>query len=202
MDPQERGTPEDFLKAIELEEAQRSKGQLKIFLGMAAGVGKTYAMLTEAHELKAEGIVVLIGIVETHGRQETEELLKDLDIVPEKLITYKEKEFDELDVDGVINLKPDVILIDELAHTNTPGAKHAKRWQDVIDILDHGISVYTTLNVQHIESLNDIVREITGISVRETIPDLVIEKATSIQLIDLTPMELLQRLKEGKVYLG
>jgi len=202
MDPLERGRPEDYLKDLEQEETRRKKGQLKIFLGMAAGVGKTFAMLTEAQMLKEEGVEVLVGVVETHGREETAHLLKGLTVVPEKIISYKGKDFKEVDVDTIIALKPEIILIDELAHTNTPGSKHTKRWQDVVDILDHGINVYTTLNVQHIESLNDIINEITGINVRETVPDLVIEKAATIQLIDLTPDELLQRLREGKVYLG
>ena len=200
MNFDDRPSPQDILEAIKLEEAQRSKGRLKIFLGMAAGVGKTYAMLEEARTLKKEQINVFIGTIESHGRKETEILIDDLFQVPKKILFYKEKEFKEMDIDAIISLHPSVVLVDELAHSNIPGSKHEKRWQDVIEILDHGINVYTTLNVQHIDSLSDTVAGITEITVRETIPDMIIEKAHSIQLIDLTPDELLQRLKEGKVY--
>lgn len=197
-----RPNPDELLEAIKQEESLSKAGHLKIFLGMAAGVGKTYAMLEEAQQLKKSGIDIVVGIVETHGREETAVLLKGLQIVPEKTILYKEKEFKELDLDEILKLQPEIVLVDELAHNNTPGSKHAKRWQDVIELLDNGINVYTTLNVQHIESLNDIVKGITNVSVKETVPDLLIEKAASIQLVDITPDELLQRLKEGKVYLG
>ncbi|HEV8051690.1 MAG TPA: DUF4118 domain-containing protein, partial [Parachlamydiaceae bacterium] len=200
MNLYERPNPQEILEGIKLEEAQRNKGHLKIFLGMAAGVGKTYTMLEEAQVLKKEKIDVIIGNIESHGRKETEELLKNLPEIPKKTIIYKDKEFKELDVDAIISLNPNLVLVDELAHSNIPGSKHAKRWEDVLEILDHGINVYTTLNVQHIDSLNDIVWGITEVVVRETVPDMVIEKAYSIQLIDLTPDELLQRLKEGKVY--
>ena len=200
MNFNERPNPQEILEGIKLEEAQRNKGRLKIFLGMAAGVGKTYTMLEEAQILKKERIDVVVGNIESHGRKETEELLKDLPAIPKKILIYKDKEFNELDVEAIISLNPNIVLIDELAHSNIPGSKHAKRWEDVLDILDHGISVYTTMNVQHIDSLNDIVWGITEVVVRETVPDMVIEKAHSIQLIDITPDELLQRLKEGKVY--
>lgn len=201
MKDDDRPNPLVFLKAAAQEEALKSQGQLKIFLGMAAGVGKTYAMLEEAQKLQREGIDVVVGTVETHGRQETAELLEGLTIVPKLVIIYKDKEMQELDVDSIIALHPEVVLIDELAHENVPGSMHAKRWQDVLEILEHGIDVYATLNVQHIESLNDIIHGITGISVRETVPDLMIDKAFSIQLVDITPDELLDRLHEGKVYL-
>lgn len=198
----ERPSPEKLLDAIKKEESQGKIGRLKIFFGMSAGVGKTYAMLSEAQELQREGVDVVVGTVDTHGREETSLLLEGLKIIPEKIVEYKGKEFKELDLDGIIRLRPELVLVDELAHSNIPGLRHAKRWQDVLEILDAGIDVYTTLNVQHVESLNDIVRGITEVSVRETVPDLIIEKAYSIQLVDLTPDELLVRLKEGKVYLG
>lgn len=180
----------------------KEKGHLKIFLGMAAGVGKTYAMLKAAQKRVDEQVDVLVGIVNTHGRPETAHLLESLKLLPEITIFYKGKEFKELDVDGVIKLKPQLVLIDELAHSNVPGAKHLKRWQDVNEILDAGIDVYTTLNVQHIESYKDIVEGITGIKIRETVPDLMLEQATSITCVDITPQELLQRLREGNVYTG
>jgi len=195
-------TPEQLLESIQRQEGQEKKGRLKIFLGMAAGVGKTYAMLQEANQLKKAGVDIVVGLIDTHGRPETAELVKGLEVLPKKEITYKDHLFYELDIDKILTLKPEIVLIDELAHTNVPGLKHAKRWQDVMEILDNGIDVYTTLNVQHIESLHDVVEKITGISVRETLPDHVIEKAASIQLIDLSPDKLLERLREGKVYLG
>lgn len=193
-------SPQEILEAIKLEEAQRSKGRLKIFLGMAAGVGKTYAMLEEARRLKKEQINVLIGTIESHGRTDIELLMENLPQIPKKILLYKENEFKEMDIDAIINLHPSVVLVDELAHSNIPGSRYEKRWQDVLEILDHGINVYTTLNVQHIDSLSDTITGITGINVREIIPDMIIEKAHSILLIDLTPDELLQRLKEGKIY--
>lgn len=196
----DRPSPEKILEAIKLEEAQRNKGRLKIFLGMAAGVGKTYAMLEEARTLKNEQINVLIGTIESHGRAETELLMENLPQIPKKILFYKEKEFKEMDIDAIISLHPSLVLVDELAHSNIPGSRHEKRWQDVLEILEHGINVYSTLNVQHIDSLSETVAGITEINVREIVPDMIIEKAHSIQLIDLTPDELLQRLKEGKVY--
>jgi len=184
------------------EQNHRSKGRLKIFLGMAAGVGKTYAMLEAAQKKMAEGVQVLVGIVNTHGRPETAQLLKPLKILPEKSLVYKEKEFKELDVDEIIRLRPQLVLIDELAHTNIPGSRHLKRWQDVVEILDVGIDVYTTLNIQHIESYKDIVEGITGVKIRETVPDLVLDCASSITCVDITPADLLERLRQGKVYTG
>jgi two-component system sensor histidine kinase KdpD len=202
MEDDERLSPDEYLKIAQFEEEKTKQGQLKIFLGMAAGVGKTYSMLVEAGELKKSGVNVVVGVIETHHRKDTEALLKDIPVVPQKQILYKEKEFSEFDVDAIIQLKPDAVLVDELAHTNIPGAKHSKRWQDVIELLEHGINVYTTLNVQHIESLNDVVKGITDVSVRETVPDHVVERASSIRIVDITPEELLLRLKQGKVYLG
>ncbi len=202
MRDENRPSPEDLLEVIRREESRIDKGKLKIFLGMAAGVGKTYAMLAEAQNLQQEGLDVVVGIVDTHGRQETALLLEGLKQIPPKKITYKEKIFDELDLDEILRLRPQLVLIDELAHSNIPGSRHPKRWQDVMEVLENGIDVYTTLNVQHIESLKDVVEGITGIVIRETVPDLLIEISTFIQLVDLTPDKLLQRLKEGKVYLA
>ncbi len=199
---EDKPDPDQLLKAIQEEEKRSNLGRLKIFFGMSAGVGKTYAMLQEAHERIKEGVHLAIGTVNTHGRQETEKILEGLPIIPEKWIEFKNKAFKELDIEKILEIKPQLVLIDELAHTNVPGAKHSKRWQDVIEILDSGIDVYTTLNVQHLESRKEIVESITGIIVQETVPDLVLERATAIELIDIPPTELLQRLKEGKVYLG
>ncbi len=199
---EEKPTPQELLKAIQEQEKQQELGKLKIFFGMSAGVGKTYAMLQEAQQKRSEGTSVVIGTVNTHGRKETEALLEGLPLIPEKWVKYKEIAFAELDVEKVIATAPDLVLVDELAHTNVPGSKHPKRWQDVIEILDAGIDVYTTLNVQHVESRKDLVESLTGIQVHETVPDLVLERASSLALIDLPPPELLQRLREGKVYLG
>jgi len=197
-----RPDPDALLSAIQHEEKRTKGGKLKIFLGMSAGVGKTYAMLEEAQERKKEGVDVVVGIVNTHGRQETARLVEGLEIIPEKWIKYKDGVFEELDIDTILARRPQIVLVDELAHTNVPGSRHSKRWQDVIEILDAGINVYTTLNVQHIESRKDMVEDITGINIRETVPDSIIERASQIKLIDLSTPELLQRLKEGKVYLG
>lgn len=202
MQDEERPDPEELLKIVRRAESQRQRGKLKIFLGMAAGVGKTYSMLEAAKKQQQDGVNVVIGIVETHGRQETAQLMSGIPFIPPKILKYKDANFPELDIDEVIAKKPELILIDELAHSNVAGCRHPKRWQDVAEILDNGIDVYTTLNVQHIESLKDVVEGIAGIAIRETVPDLVIETATSIELIDLTPDELLRRLKDGKVYLG
>lgn len=197
-----RPPPEEFLEKVKEEERLSKQGRLKIFIGMAAGVGKTYAMLEEAHQLKEDGIDPVIGFVCTHGRQETDNLVKGLTLVPEKTVSYKDHSYQEMDLEAILSMKPDLVLVDELAHTNIPGLLHAKRWQDVMEMLDRGINVYTTLNIQHIESLNDIVKGIVEVPVRETVPDVIIERATSLRLVDITPEELLQRLKEGKVYLG
>lgn len=202
MNEEDRPNPEKLLESIKREETQRKKGKLKIFLGMAAGVGKTYAMLEAAQKLRKEGVYVVAGAVETHGREDTAKLLDGMQIIPEKWIKYKDTVFEELDLDAILKCKPKLVLVDELAHSNVPGSRHPKRWQDVIELLDNGIDVYTTLNVQHIESLKDLIEKITGITIRETVPDLVIDKATSIELMDLSPDDLLRRLKEGKVYLG
>lgn len=202
MDEEEKPSPDELLKQIQREEQQKGLGKLKIFFGMSAGVGKTYAMLSEAHQRLKEGVHVVIGTVNTHGRVETEALVAGLPFIPEKWVKYKDILFTELDVETIFDTKPELVLVDELAHTNVPGSKHPKRWQDVIEILDAGIDVYSTLNVQHIESRKDIVESLTGIQIRETVPDLILERASSIELIDLPPPELLQRLHEGKVYIG
>jgi two-component system, OmpR family, sensor histidine kinase KdpD len=195
-----RPNPDEILASLQLEEEKSEKGRLKIFFGMCAGVGKTYSMLQSAKNEKSKGVDLVIGYIETHGRKETEDLLRGLVIIPRKNLEYKGTVLTEVDLDAIIARKPQVVLIDELAHTNAPGSRHLKRYQDVMDILDNGIDVYTTLNVQHIESRSDTVAQITGISVRETIPDEIFEKADDIELVDITPDELLTRFAEGKVY--
>lgn len=195
-----RGDPGALLKAVKASESKAARGRLKIYLGMAAGVGKTYEMLEDAHEAVREGVDLLVGIVETHGRPETAKLLEGLKRIPEKVIHYKGKSFKELDVDAVLKIHPRLVLIDELAHTNIPGSRHPKRWQDVMEVLEAGIDVYTTLNIQHLESYKNIVEGIVNCRMGETVPDLVFEEATDIELVDITPLELLQRLREGKVY--
>src|SRR5687768_1824228 len=185
MNSEHRPLPEELLEAIKRDEKSQRKGKLKIFLGMAAGVGKTYSMLEEAQNLRKQGIDVVICIVETHGRKEPEVLLEGLPQIPRKKIKYRDQDFYELDLDAILQRNPEVVLVDELAHTNMPGARHTKRWQDVMEILDNGIDVYTTLNIQHIESLKDRVEGITDISVKETVPDVVIERSADIHLTDL-----------------
>jgi len=175
-------------------------GKFKIYIGMSAGVGKTYRMLQEAHALLKNGIDVKIGYIETHNRKETHDLLEGLPVVPRRKLFYKGKELEELDVQAVISLRPEVVIVDELAHTNIEGSKNAKRWQDVIEILEAGINVISAVNIQHIESLNDEVKEITGIEVTERIPDKVLGLADEVVNIDLTADELILRLKEGKIY--
>jgi two-component system, OmpR family, sensor histidine kinase KdpD len=191
-----RPSPDALLR--EAEKAQR--GRLKIFLGAAPGVGKTYEMLSAAQTRRREGIDVVVGVVETHGRAETEALTVGLETVPRRTIEYRERTLTEMDLDAILARRPRLVLVDELAHTNAPGSRHPKRYLDVQELLAAGIDVYTTLNIQHVESLNDVVAKITRIHVRETVPDSVIERADDIELIDLTPDDLIQRLKEGKVY--
>jgi two-component system sensor histidine kinase KdpD len=197
---QQRPDPDDLLARIQAEERLEARGKFKIFLGYAAGVGKTHTMLEAAHQRKAEGLDLVVAYVDTHGRAETEALLQDLEVIPRRLVEYRGRLLPEMDVDGVLARQPRLALVDELAHTNAPGSRHPKRYQDVQDLLAAGIDVYTTLNVQHLASLNDVVAQITGIVVRETLPDRVVDDATEIELIDLPPDELLQRLKDGKVY--
>ena len=193
-----RPDPDELLKHAQAEEP--SRGRLKIFLGYAAGVGKTYAMLEAAHQRQKQGVDVVIGYVETHGRVETETLTKGLDILPRREVEYHGIKLLELDVDAIIKRHPELVLVDEYAHTNAPRSRHPKRYLDVEDILDAGIDVYTTLNVQHLASLNDVVAQVTGVVVHETVPDRVLDEASEIEVIDLPPDELLTRLQEGKVY--
>jgi two-component system sensor histidine kinase KdpD len=179
---------------------QEKKGKLKIYIGMSAGVGKTYRMLQEAHNLLRNGVNVKIGYIETHGRKETHDLIEGLPIIPRRNVFYKGKELDELDVQSILLLHPEVVIIDELAHTNIPGSKNEKRWQDVLDILDAGIDVISAINIQHIESINEDVKAITGVEVKERVPDKVLQIADEVVNIDLTADELIRRLKEGKIY--
>jgi two-component system, OmpR family, sensor histidine kinase KdpD len=197
---EERPNPDEILARVKAEDSHR--GKLKVFFGAVAGVGKTYTMLEAARLRKKEGVDLIVGYVETHKRAETEALLEGLNILPPKVVRYKNVELREFDIDAALERNPNLILVDELAHTNVPGSRHPKRWQDVEELLDHGINVYTTLNVQHWESATDIVAQVTGITVRETVPDTIIENADEIELVDLPAEELLKRLKEGKVYLG
>jgi len=176
------------------------RGKFKIYIGMSAGVGKTYRMLQEAQSLLRNGVDVKIGYIETHGRKETHDLLDGLPLIPRRKLFYKGKELEELDVQAVINLHPEIVVIDELAHTNIEGSKNEKRWQDVMDILDAGINVISAVNIQHIESLNEEVKAITGVDVAERIPDNVLKEADEVVNIDLTADELVTRLKEGKIY--
>ncbi|MBI5262226.1 MAG: sensor histidine kinase KdpD [Bradyrhizobium sp.] len=197
-DLEKRPSPEALLEAARREEGH--KGRLKIFVGAAPGVGKTYEMLQSAHAKKKTGVDVVVGVVETHGRAETEALLRGLEVVPRKKLEYRDQTIEEMDLDALIARRPQLALVDELAHTNAPGSRHPKRYLDVEELLDRGIDVYTAVNIQHIESLNDVVAQITHVRVRETVPDSIFDRADAIELIDLTPDDLIQRLKEGKVY--
>ncbi len=187
-------------EALLVEAAAEGRGKLKIFLGAAPGVGKTYEMLSSGAERHREGVDVVVGIVETHGRAETERLARGLETLPRARVSYKGRILEEMDIDAVLARRPSLVLVDELAHTNAPGSRHPKRYQDVEELLDTGIDVYTTLNVQHVESLNDVVAQITRIRVRETVPDSIIDRADEIEVVDVTPEVLIQRLHEGKVY--
>ncbi|HEV7621519.1 MAG TPA: sensor protein KdpD [Flavisolibacter sp.] len=183
-----------------LESLRKGKGKLKIYVGMSAGVGKSYRMLQEAHKLLENGIDIRIGFVETHGRKETEALLEGLTLIPRRDVFYKGKRLEELDVQAILLIHPEIVIIDELAHTNIPGSKNQKRWQDVMDVLEAGIDVITAINIQHIESINEDVRAITGVEVKERVPDKILEIAEEVVNIDLTVNELIDRLKEGKIY--
>lgn len=197
----QRPDPDELLARVQEEDAKTHRGRLKIFFGAAAGVGKTYNMLDAAHARLAEGVDVVVGYVEPHRRPETEAMLIGLATIPPRLIEYKGTQLHEFDLDAALLSHPKLILVDELAHTNAPGSRHAKRWQDVEELLEAGIDVYTTVNVQHIESLNDVVAQITGTIVKETIPDSILERADEVELIDISPDDLLKRLQEGKIYL-
>lgn len=202
MSNDRRADPDKLLAQIKREEIKKSRGAFRVFFGMCPGVGKTYAMLRAAQEQRKLGKNIVVGIVETHGRSDTERMLEGLTIIPLKDFLHRGKNLKEFDIDHALKMRPDIVLVDELAHTNVPGSRHAKRYQDVLELIDSGISVYTTLNVQHVESRADIIQQITGVTVRETVPDSLWDLADQIELIDISPQELLKRLKEGRVYLG
>ena len=195
-----RPDPDELLASLKNDEEKSKRGKLKIFFGMCAGVGKTYTMLQTAHAEKLKGSDIIIGYVETHGRKETSDLVEGFELIPRKVYEYKTTSVQEMDLDAIIARNPQVVIVDELAHSDAPGSRHTKRFQDVLEILENGINVYTTLNVQHLESRSETVAQITGILVRETVPDEIFENADELELVDLTPEELLQRLSEGKVY--
>ena len=195
-----RPDPDQLLERVRADEARQARGKLKIFFGAAAGVGKTYAMLEGARAQQAAGVDVTIGWVETHGRAETGALLPGFEQLSPRPVEYRGTTLRELDLDAALVRRPALILVDELAHTNARGSRHAKRWQDVVELLDAGIDVYSTLNVQHLESLNDVVARVTEVPTRETVPDSILEAAAEVELVDLPPDDLIQRLKEGKVY--
>src|SRR5215831_8481907 len=197
-DSDQRPSPEALLEAARREE--RRSGRLKIFVGAAPGVGKTYEMLQQARARKRDGYDIVVGVVETHGRKKTQALLEDLEVVPRKRLEYKGQSLEEMDLDAIIARHPQIALVDELAHTNATGSRHPKRYLDVEELLGHGINVYSTVNIQHIESLNDVVAQITHVRVRETVPDSIFDRADAVELVDLTPDDLIERLKEGKVY--
>ena len=197
----QRPDPDALLARVKAEEGRGARARFKIFFGFAPGVGKTYRMLQVARDLVAEGVDVVVGAVETHGRYDTAGLLLGLEVVPRRELPYRGRVLHEFDLDAVLARRPRILLLDELAHTNAPGSRHAKRWQDALELLDAGIEVYTTLNVQHVETLNDVVAQITHVQVRETVPDHILERADEIEIVDIAPEELLQRLREGKVYL-
>ena len=187
---------DDFLHLVR----QRARGRLKVYIGSAAGVGKTYRMLTEAHELRARGVDVVVGFVETHARADTEAQVKDIEVMRRKVVEYRGVDLSEMDVDAILARRPEVAIVDELAHTNLPGSKHRKRWEDVLELLDAGINVISAVNVQHLESLNDVVQQTLGVSVRETVPDWVVARADQVINIDLSAEDLRQRLLDGKIY--
>ncbi len=195
MDDREQSV-QHFLDLIK----RSQRGKFKVYIGMIAGVGKSYRMLQEAHELLENGVDVKIGYIETHGRAGTEAMLQGLPVIPRRKIFYKGKELEEMDLDAIIRLHPEIVIVDELAHTNVEGSLNEKRWQDVMTLLDEGINVISAINIQHIESVNEEVQEITGIEVKERVPDSVIQEADEVVNIDLTAEELIARLKAGKIY--
>lgn len=189
-------SPQHFLELIK----ESRRGKFKIYIGMSAGVGKTFRMLQEAHSLLRNGVDVKIGYVETHGRKETQDLINGLPVIPRRKLFYKGKELEEMDMQAILNLRPEVVIVDELAHTNIEGSKNEKRWQDVLDILNAGINVISAVNIQHMESLNEEIKEITGVEVAERVPDNLLQMADEVVNIDLTADELITRLREGKIY--
>jgi two-component system sensor histidine kinase KdpD len=193
-----RPDPDALLKEIEKDDVK--KGRLKIFLGYAPGVGKTFAMLNDAHVLKKRGLDVVVGFIETHKRVETEALLADLEMIPRKIIEYKGLLVSEMDLDAILARRPSIVLVDELAHTNVEGSRHPKRYQDIEELLENGIDVHTTVNIQHFESMNDAVTKITSVRMQETLPDTFFDRTDEVQVVDIPWEELIQRLKEGKVY--
>src|SRR5262249_30918043 len=197
-DSDHRPSPDALLEAARRED--RRVGRLRIFVGAAPGVGKTYEMLQQARARKRDGYDSVVAVVETHGRKETEALVEGLEVVTRKRIEYKGQWLEEMDLDATIARRPQIVLVDELAHTNAPGSRHPKRYLDVLELLERGVDVYSTVNVQHIESLNDVVAQITHVRVRETIPDSVFDRADAVELVDIAPDDLIERLKEGKVY--
>ena len=201
MSAERRPDPDELLARVQEAETRRARGKLKIFFGAAAGVGKTYAMLEAAREQRAQGVDVIVGWVDTHGRVETQALLGDLEILPRRPVEYRGTTLAEFDLDAALGRRPALMLVDELAHTNAPGSRHAKRWQDVVELLEAGINVYSAMNVQHVESLNDVVAKITGVVVRETVPDSIFDHTDEVELIDLPPDDLLHRLRDGKIYI-
>jgi two-component system sensor histidine kinase KdpD len=192
----EHRRPEDFLELVE----RSKRGRLKVYLGFAAGVGKTFRMLEEAHALKKRGVDVVIGFIETHGREDTQKLVDGLEVVPRKRYEYRGVSIEEMDLEAVLARRPQVALVDEVAHTNAPAAKHRKRYQDVLELLDAGINVICAFNIQHLESLNDLVERSTGVTVRETVPDVFLKQADQVVTLDLAVEDLLERLKAGKIY--
>ncbi len=201
MTIERRPDPDELLARVKEAETRQARGKLKIFFGAAAGVGKTYAMLEAARVQRAQGVDVVVGWVDTHGRAETLALLGGLEILPRRAMEYRGTTLEEFELDAALARRPALVLVDELAHTNAPGSRHAKRWQDVLELLGAGINVYTAMNVQHVESLNDVVARITGVTVRETVPDSIFEHTDEVELIDLPPDELLHRLRDGKIYI-
>src|ERR1700746_3746684 len=202
MSEAQRPDPDKILARMKREETDATRGKLKIFFGMSPGVGKTYAMLQAAQQKLQQGTEVLIGSVETHGRKETEALTEGMPIMPRAQFEYRGTKLEEMDIDAILTWHPGLAVVDELAHTHAPGSRHPKRYQGVLELLDAGIDVYTTLNVQHVASRSDVVRQITGVTVSEAVPDSVLDLADEIVLVDLTPEQLRERLAEGKVYLG
>jgi two-component system sensor histidine kinase KdpD len=199
--PERRHTPRpssepDFLELV----TRRERGKLKLYIGSAAGVGKTFRMLNEAHELRRRGVDVVVGFIETHGRIDTAAQVRDLEVIPRQRIQYRGVTLDEMDVDAIIGRNPQVAIVDELAHTNVPGARHRKRWEDVIELLDAGVNVISAVNVQHLESLNDVIASTLGVTIRETLPDWVVTTADQVINLDISAEDLRERLREGKIY--